>query len=108
MCGICGFIGGEQKTEVLKSMMEAIRHRGPDENGIFEGDGVSLGFCRLSIIDLKSGNQPIFNEDKTLSLVFNGEIYNYKELREELKDKERKLQYYYGFEAACKLIFGEA
>lgn len=87
MCGICGFIGGEQKTEVLKSMMEAIRHRGPDENGIFEGDGVSLGFCRLSIIDLKSGNQPIFNEDKTLSLVFNGEIYNYKELREELKDR---------------------
>ncbi|MCI6430902.1 MAG: hypothetical protein SPF19_15700 [Oliverpabstia sp.] len=43
MCGICGFVGGVQKTEVLKSMMESIRHRGPDENGIFEGDGVSLG-----------------------------------------------------------------
>ena len=88
MCGICGFVGEqEQRETVLRNMMEAIRHRGPDAKGTYEGDGVSLGFCRLSIIDLESGNQPLYNENGTLSLVFNGEIYNYRELREELKRK---------------------
>lgn len=88
MCGICGFIGKkENRAAVLADMMDAIRHRGPDSDGIYQKDNVSLGFCRLSIIDLEGGNQPIFNEDGTICLVFNGEIYNYRELREELEQR---------------------
>lgn len=91
MCGICGFVGGnENQISILADMMEAIHHRGPDSNGAFQNNEVSLGFCRLSIIDLKTGNQPLFNEDRTMCLVFNGEIYNYRELREELKQKGHK------------------
>ena len=88
MCGICGFIGDkENRKSVLAEMMNAIRHRGPDAEGTYQNDEVSFGFCRLSIIDRKTGNQPMFNEDKTLCLIFNGEIYNYQELRNELADK---------------------
>lgn len=65
-------------------MCDAIRHRGPDDEGIFVGDGVALGMRRLSIIDLATGHQPIANEDRTIWVVFNGEIYNYRELRAEL------------------------
>ena len=91
MCGICGFIGNkeskEKKEAILRSMMDAMRHRGPDSDGIFVSDEAALGFCRLSIIDLEDGNQPMHNEDDNLTLVFNGEIYNFKELREELTAK---------------------
>lgn len=88
MCGICGFIGRKQNQKViLEDMMKAIHHRGPDAKGSFFNEEVSFGFCRLSIIDLKTGDQPIFNEDGTICLVFNGEIYNYRELRQELEKK---------------------
>lgn len=85
MCGICGFTGEVLNREiVLKNMTDVIAHRGPNSEGFFSTEAVSMGFRRLSIIDLDDGNQPIFNEDKTLILTFNGEIYNYKALREEL------------------------
>ena len=88
MCGICGFVGDkENRKPVLAEMMNAIQHRGPDAKGIYQNDEVSFGFCRLSIIDRKTGNQPMFNEDKTMCLIFNGEIYNYQELRNELADR---------------------
>lgn len=90
MCGYVGFTNHLQKgkdAEVLKAMMDSIAHRGPDSEGQFVGDEVCLGFRRLSIIDLAEGDQPIYNEDGTKVLVFNGEIYNFKEIREELCQK---------------------
>ncbi|MDO4731112.1 MAG: asparagine synthase (glutamine-hydrolyzing) [Clostridia bacterium] len=85
MCGICGFTGEVIDREVtIKNMTDVITHRGPDSNGYYIDDDICMGFLRLSIIDLENGSQPIFNEDKSLVLTFNGEIYNYKELRSEL------------------------
>ncbi len=85
MCGICGFTGQlENKADVIKNMTEVITHRGPDSDGFYSDDNISMGFRRLSIIDLSAGHQPIYNEDKTLVLTFNGEIYNYRQLRKEL------------------------
>ncbi|MDP3766173.1 MAG: asparagine synthase (glutamine-hydrolyzing) [Nanoarchaeota archaeon] len=86
MCGICGFNFEDRK--LLKRMTDEIRHRGPNASGYFTDKGVSLGSRRLSIIDLsKAGNQPIFNEDKSIALVYNGEIFNFKEIRQELIEK---------------------
>lgn len=88
MCGICGFTGQpEQRETVIRNMTEVITHRGPDADGFYTDDAICMGFRRLSIIDLEAGHQPIFNEDKTLVLTFNGEIYNYKQLREALEAK---------------------
>jgi len=88
MCGIAGYIGPEKVSrDVLKKMTDRIAHRGPDAEGLFTDGCCALGHRRLSIIDLETGDQPIFNEDQSLAVVFNGEIYNYRELREELKDK---------------------
>ncbi|MCL2361749.1 MAG: asparagine synthase (glutamine-hydrolyzing) [Defluviitaleaceae bacterium] len=89
MCGFCGFAGNDIKEpEVLiGGMMEKIAHRGPDSVGTYMGEGVTLGFRRLSINDLETGGQPLYNESKTLVLVLNGEIYNHHELREELIQK---------------------
>ena len=85
MCGICGFTGQiEQRENTIKKMTEVITHRGPDSDGFFSDDYINMGFRRLSIIDLDDGHQPIYNEDKTLVLTFNGEIYNYKDLKKEL------------------------
>ena len=85
MCGICGFTGEIlDKEKILKNMTDIIVHRGPNSEGFFSSEDISMGFRRLSIIDLEQGNQPIYNEDKTLLLTFNGEIYNYRELRAEL------------------------
>lgn len=85
MCGICGFTGEIlDREKILKNMTDLIIHRGPNSEGFFSNTEISMGFRRLSIIGLNNGNQPIFNEDKTLVLTFNGEIYNHKELREEL------------------------
>ena len=85
MCGICGFTGEVlDKENVLKNMTDVIIHRGPNSEGFFSNEEISMGFRRLSIIDLNEGSQPIYNEDKTLILTFNGEIYNYKELKQEL------------------------
>jgi len=91
MCGICGIVGPERvEHDVLARMTGVLRHRGPDDEGFFvreyeQGPCVGLGFRRLSIIDLESGNQPIANEDGSVQLVFNGEIYNFRELRKELE-----------------------
>jgi asparagine synthase (glutamine-hydrolysing) len=88
MCGICGFVhsepGAAVDREMLKRMTDIVRHRGPDSDGYHVAPGVALGFRRLSIIDLETGDQPISNEDGTVTVVCNGEIYNYKELRRAL------------------------
>lgn len=88
MCGFVGFTGGlAQREEVLQEMMDTIIHRGPDSAGTYIDDDIALGFRRLSIIDLDSGSQPMYNENRDMVIVFNGEIYNYKELRDELIKK---------------------
>lgn len=88
MCGFSGFVDSIQnKSKVLEKMMERIVHRGPDEKGEYLDSDVALGFRRLSIIGVSNGMQPLYNEDRSLVLVFNGEIYNYKELREKLLEK---------------------
>lgn len=93
MCGISGFTGkikgraDEERKDILIKMMDKIAHRGPDQAGTYIDDEVALGFRRLSIIDLDHGSQPMFNETKDIAIVFNGEIYNHKELREELTEK---------------------
>ncbi|HEY2150032.1 MAG TPA: asparagine synthase (glutamine-hydrolyzing) [Vicinamibacterales bacterium] len=94
MCGIAGFVDSAAGTEALpldtcreqvRRMCDVIRHRGPDDEGVWAQQGVALGMRRLSIIDLTTGHQPIHNEDKTVWTVFNGEIYNFKELRRQLE-----------------------
>ncbi len=91
MCGIAGFMGQvENRADVIRNMTEVITHRGPDSDGFFTDDNISMGFRRLSIIDLGAGHQPIYNEDKSLVLTFNGEIYNYKDLKKELIAKGHK------------------
>lgn len=88
MCGITGFVGKqENKEEILEKMMDVIKHRGPDSEGKYITEEVAFGFRRLSIIDLESGSQPMFNEDGEIALIFNGEIYNSPELRERFKKK---------------------
>ena len=92
MCGIAGFIDSdnpgqaESKEALLDKMCRVITHRGPDEQGMAVEGRAALGMRRLSIIDLKSGQQPIYSTDKTKLIVFNGEIYNYRELKKELEE----------------------
>src|SRR5687768_6889553 len=85
MCGIVGLVHSDSSRpvglEMLRTMCDAIRHRGPDDEGLFTDGPVGLGMRRLSIIDLAGGHQPVFNEDRSCAIVFNGEIYNYQELR---------------------------
>src|SRR6267142_619138 len=88
MCGIVGIVEKNRSSvdqALLSSMCQAISHRGPDEDGFYFNEGVGLGMRRLSIIDVKGGQQPIHNQDRTAWIVFNGEIYNYQELREKLE-----------------------
>src|SRR6266487_4527862 len=96
MCGIAGFIDSEcsrNKAEILiDSMCKVIRHRGPDDQGVWVDEGVALGMRRLSIIDIAGGHQPIFNEDQSILVVFNGEIYNYRQLQKELQDRGHHFQ----------------
>lgn len=91
MCGICGKLNFDASQPVppalIREMMSVIRHRGPDENGTYFASNVGLGHLRLNIIDLSTGKQPICNEDGSVWIIFNGEIYNYKELRSFLIDK---------------------
>jgi asparagine synthase (glutamine-hydrolysing) len=91
MCGICGKLNFEASQPVspalIRDMMSVIRHRGPDEDGTHFSSNVGLGHLRLNIIDLSTGKQPISNEDGSVWIIFNGEIYNYKELRSFLVDK---------------------
>src|SRR5260370_31618990 len=91
MCGIAGFVESsttltsDEGTALAHRMCEVIRHRGTDDEGLFVDAGVAIGMRRLSIIDLATGHQPIHNEDRTVWIVFNGEIYNYRELRRQLE-----------------------
>ncbi|MDO4182032.1 MAG: asparagine synthase (glutamine-hydrolyzing) [Coriobacteriia bacterium] len=86
MCGICGFTqAGEEDMPVLKAMCDVMAHRGPDGEGQFIQDGVALGHRRLSLIDLEGGSQPIVRPDQGFAIVFNGEIYNYQDLRAQLQ-----------------------
>jgi asparagine synthase (glutamine-hydrolysing) len=113
MCGICGFTGEViDRDKVIKNMTDVITHRGPDSDGVFMDDHIAMGFRRLSIIDLDAGHQPIYNEDKTLVLTFNGEIYNYRELRKVLIEKGHKFYtdtdsevLIHGFEECSALLF---
>lgn len=87
MCGIVGFYGKEgNKEQVIKKMADRIKHRGPDGEGYYTDDNIAFGHRRLSIIDLDGGSQPMYTEDKKLVVIFNGEIYNYLELKEQLKE----------------------
>jgi asparagine synthase (glutamine-hydrolysing) len=89
MCGIAGIVSLEGQPvfqQELRNMCSAIAHRGPDDEGFYFGTGVGLGMRRLSIIDLDSGRQPVSNEDASVWVVFNGEIYNYQALRDELEE----------------------
>src|SRR5262245_38564134 len=89
MCGIAGFVDRDSTVHpdftLVHRMCEVIRHRGPDDEGIHVEPGVGLGMRRLSIIDLAGGRQPIHNETGTIQVVFNGEIYHYQDLRDELE-----------------------
>ncbi len=91
MCGINGFINYNNNSQTLiKKMNEKIKHRGPDGEGFYLDKNISLGHRRLSIIDLsENGKQPMFNEDKSMCIVFNGEIYNFQELKKELENKHK-------------------
>jgi asparagine synthase (glutamine-hydrolysing) len=96
MCGIAGIVGASDDTRIdhdlIRRMCQTIIHRGPDDEGVFVKDGTGLGMRRLSIIDLAGGHQPVFNEDRTAWVVFNGEIYNFRELRRELEQKGHRFQ----------------
>jgi len=92
MCGITGWANldarrppPEGADELLHSMCERLTHRGPDSEGMFVSTGVGLGMRRLAIIDLVTGEQPVFNEDRSIAVILNGEIYNYRELRASLE-----------------------
>ncbi len=92
MCGIAGILNFSEKRAdpvLLVRMVEQIRHRGPDDFGIYTDKRAGLAHTRLSIIDLGAGQQPMHNEDKSLSIIFNGEIFNYVELRKDLVRKGR-------------------
>src|SRR6202162_5662940 len=94
MCGIAGFYLPSRPAELsdVQRMCAAIRHRGPDDEGFHLDGGCAIGMRRLSIIDLNTGHQPISNEDGSVWVVFNGEIYNYQELREYLLSKGHVLK----------------
>ena len=88
MCGIVGVVHSSREhpvpPELVRGMCDAIRHRGPDDEGVHTDGATGLGMRRLSIIDLAGGHQPVFNEDRSIAIVYNGEVYNYRELREGL------------------------
>ena len=91
MCGFVGFVDKTKNKDItIKKMADLIKHRGPDSDGYYVDDDIALGFRRLSIIDLESGSQPIYNEGKDKLIFFNGEIYNYKYLKEDLIAKGHK------------------
>src|SRR5665647_962721 len=93
MCGIVGIVGprSERRGELLRRMCATIEHRGPDARGIFEDDHAALGMQRLAIIDVAHGEQPVYNESRTVVAVFNGEIYNYESLAQDLQHRGHRL-----------------
>ena len=89
MCGIVGFVNNkENKEKIIKDMSKKIEHRGPDGEGFYIDDNCALAHRRLAIIDLNTGAQPIYNEDKSKVIIYNGEVYNFKELKEALLKKK--------------------
>jgi asparagine synthase (glutamine-hydrolysing) len=95
MCGIAGVVrwdGGPPPTEAVRAMCDRLVHRGPDDEGYFVDQAAALGMRRLSIIDLETGHQPVSNEDGTVWVVFNGEIYNFKELRKDLESQGHRFR----------------
>ncbi|MGD2109245.1 MAG: asparagine synthase (glutamine-hydrolyzing) [Phycisphaerae bacterium] len=91
MCGICGYIGLNDES-LLVQMTEMLTHRGPDDHGYFKDESVGLGHRRLSVIDLSTGHQPMFSPDESSVIVYNGEIYNYRELRDSLEQRGHTFQ----------------
>jgi len=87
MCGICGMVGKSDRN-LLQAMCDVLVHRGPDGEGQYLEDQVAIGMRRLAVIDLETGDQPMTNEDQSLRIVYNGEIYNYRELRDTLEKKK--------------------
>src|SRR5215510_2209104 len=88
MCGIAGIVrwdGRPASADDVGRMCDALTHRGPDDYGVYANGGAAIGMRRLSIIDIQTGHQPVSNEDGTIWVVFNGEIYNFKELRRDLE-----------------------
>src|SRR5512136_1051626 len=96
MCGIAGVINYYEKRNVSKrlvqDMVSVLEHRGPDDVGLYVKGPAGLGVRRLSIIDIETGHQPIGNEDSSIWVVFNGEIYNYKDIRADLEKKHHKFK----------------
>ena len=93
MCGIAGVLGGPERTSsLIGPMLDVITHRGPDDSGQYVGDEFAFGMRRLSIIDLAGGHQPMWSQDESVGIVFNGEIYNYRELRKDLVDQGWEFQ----------------
>src|SRR5260370_37077317 len=84
VCGIVGWFNGPREAGVLSAMLAAVRHRGPESFGSYEDERTHLGHARLSIVDVEGGRQPLANEDGTIWAICNGEIYNYRDLREQL------------------------
>ena len=105
MCGIAGIINKDEKQRrAIGPMVEVIRHRGPDQDGFYEDGRVALGMRRLSIIDLSTGKQPIESEDGNLLIFFNGEIYNYLELRKGLEEEGHKFRTHSDTEVVLKMF----
>src|SRR6266511_2352322 len=96
MCGIAGIVYADPTRKVdpmlIARMCEAIRHRGPDDKGLVVEDQIGLGMCRLAIIDLQTGRQPIDSEDGAVSVIFNGEIYNFQDLRRSLESRGHRFK----------------
>src|SRR6266496_1963048 len=107
MCGIAGIVYRDRERPVAESlvrqMCSALQHRGPDDQGLYVCGGVGLGMRRLSIIDLSGGRQPIYNEDGSVCIVFNGEIYNFPELRKELESRGHRFYTHTDTEAIVHL-----
>lgn len=103
MCGICGYAGMERDERLLRAMTGRLRHRGPDDDGVFMHGRVGLGMRRLSIIDVSGGAQPIFNERRSVAVVANGEIYNFRELTADLERRGHRFATHYDIETIVHL-----
>ena len=92
MCGILGIVGGDNRAQIARRMLQSMHHRGPDAQDLFEHKKTALGHLRLSIIDLSTGGQPMFNYNRSKCIIYNGEIYNFLEIKDELIAKGVRFQ----------------